>query len=168
MANRYVVRNGKIYARVSYFDSTGKERQLWRRAQSRSETKDLADDLAHNIKQFGSETFQHQLAVGEYLDKWLKSSCDEVVHRHHMDFATLNYSMLRLSVTYRISKPPRSSGGQKPRLTAQACGSHSISSSPAQHGRDRRCSARGSLGDLSCCRMDDQPRFAAATGRLRA
>ena len=89
MAKRYVVRDGKIYARVSYFDSTGKERQLWRRAESRSEAKDLADDLAHSIKQFGTETFEHQLTVGEYLDKWLKSlkltertcSCYETVLR---------------------------------------------------------------------------------------
>jgi hypothetical protein len=89
VAKRYVVRDGKIYARVSYFDSTGKERQLWRRAESRSEAKDLADDLAHSIKQFGTETFEHQLTVGEYLDKWLKSlkltertcSCYETVLR---------------------------------------------------------------------------------------
>jgi len=79
----------KIYARVSYFDSTGKERQLWRRAESRSEAKDLADDLAHSIKQFGTETFEHQLTLGDYLDKWLKSlkltertcSCYETVLR---------------------------------------------------------------------------------------
>jgi len=89
VAKRYVVRDGKIYARVSYSDSTGKERQLWRRAESRSEAKDLADDLAHSIKQFGTETFEHQLSVGEYLDKWLKSlkltertcSCYETVLR---------------------------------------------------------------------------------------
>ena len=92
MAKRYVVRDGKIYARITYFDSTGKERQLWRRAESRSEAKNLADDLAHSIKQFGSETFEHQLTVGEYLDKWLKSlrlseraySCYETLLRLYM------------------------------------------------------------------------------------
>jgi integrase len=73
LAKRYVIRDGKIYARVSYFDSTGKERQLWRRAESRTEAKNLADDLAHSLRQFGTETFDHQLTVGEYLDKWLKS-----------------------------------------------------------------------------------------------
>jgi|GEM_PF-6608725 len=73
MAKRYVIRDGKIYARITYFDSTGKERQLWRRAESRSEAKELARDVAHSIKQFGAEAFEHHLTASEYLDKWLKS-----------------------------------------------------------------------------------------------
>ena len=73
MAKRYVVRDGKIYARITYLNSAGKERQLWRRAQSKSEAKELAKDLAHSIKQFGTEALEHQLTLGDYLDKWLKS-----------------------------------------------------------------------------------------------
>jgi len=73
MAKRYVVRDGRIYARVTYLDSTGKERQLWRRAQSKSEAKELARDLAQNIRKFGTEALEHQLTLSEYLDKWLKS-----------------------------------------------------------------------------------------------
>lgn len=73
MAKHYVVRGGKIYARITYFDSAGKERQLWRRAETKSEAKDLARDLAHKIRQYGTEALEHQLTVSEYLDKWLKS-----------------------------------------------------------------------------------------------
>ncbi len=98
MAKRYVVRDGKIYARVSYFDSTGKERQLWRRADSKSAAKNLADDLAHSIKQFGSETFEHQLTVGEYLDKWLKSL--KLCERTYSCYET----MLRLYVRPMLGK----------------------------------------------------------------
>jgi hypothetical protein len=96
VAKRYVVRDGKIYARVSYFDSTGKERQLWRRAESKSDARDLADDLAHSLKQFGSETFEHRLTVGEYLDKWLKSL--KLAERTHSCYET----MLRLYVRPRL------------------------------------------------------------------
>ena len=66
MAKRYVVRDGKIYARVIYFDSAGKKRQLWRRAESKSEAKEMARDVAHSIKQSGSETFEHQLNLTQY------------------------------------------------------------------------------------------------------
>jgi integrase len=98
MAKRYVIRDGKIYARVSYFDSTGKERQLWRRAESKSDARDLADDLAHSLKQFGSETFEHQLTVSEYLDKWLKSL--KLAERTYCCYET----MLRLYVRPRLGK----------------------------------------------------------------
>ena len=98
MAKRYVVRDGKIYARVIYFDSAGKKRQLWRRAESKSEAKEMARDLAHSIKQSGSETFEHQLNLTQYLDKWLKSL--RVSERTYSSYETL----LRLYVRPLLGK----------------------------------------------------------------
>lgn len=64
MAKRYVVRAGKIYARITYLNSAGKERQQWRRAQSKGEAKELARDLAHSIKQFVTEALVSTSVIG--------------------------------------------------------------------------------------------------------
>jgi hypothetical protein len=47
---RYVERDGNIYARVTYVDSSGKERQIWRRAESKSDARELAKELERQLK----------------------------------------------------------------------------------------------------------------------
>ena len=53
---RFIVkRNGKLYVRVSYKDSTGKSRELMRRAKDRAEAKALAKQLVAELEKPNSE-----------------------------------------------------------------------------------------------------------------
>jgi hypothetical protein len=61
----------------------------------------MARDLAHSIKQSGSETFEHQLNLTQYLDKWLKSL--RVSERTYGSYETL----LRLYVRPLLVSPYR-------------------------------------------------------------
>ncbi len=69
---RYVERDGKFYARVVYIDSSGNERQIWRRANSKSEARELAKELEQQLK-VGTESFEQKGTLGEDLDRWLES-----------------------------------------------------------------------------------------------
>jgi hypothetical protein len=62
-------RDGKICALVSYTDSTGKRRQIWRKAESKSDAREIARNLKDQLRN-GTEQFEHTLTVSEYLDKW--------------------------------------------------------------------------------------------------
>ncbi len=90
---RYVERDGKIYARVTYIDGSGKERQIWRRAESKSEAKELAKELERQLKT-GSEPFEHKGTLDEYLDRWLETCKQKVGGRTYQDYLNL----LRLHV----------------------------------------------------------------------
>jgi integrase len=74
---RYVERDGKFYARVTFTDSTGKRRQLWRKAESRSDAKELSKKLSRELEG-GTEPFEHKGTLSEYLDKWLVTSKQKV------------------------------------------------------------------------------------------
>ncbi len=56
---RYVERDGKFYARVTYVDGSGKERQIWRRAENKSDARELAKELERQLKS-GTESFEHK------------------------------------------------------------------------------------------------------------
>ena len=73
----YVERDGKIYALVSYTDSTGKRRQIWRLAESKSHAKEIARELKEKLRG-GTEPFEHKGTLNEYLDKWLATSKQSV------------------------------------------------------------------------------------------
>lgn len=90
---RYVERDGKFYARVTYIDSSGKQRQIWRRADSKSEAREVAKDLERQLK-FGTEPFEQKGTLGEYLDRWLESFKHKVSGRTYQDALNL----LRLHV----------------------------------------------------------------------
>ena len=49
-ANNVVEKKGVLYARVRYTDSTGKQREIYRRAQTRAHAKDLAHQIRQEIK----------------------------------------------------------------------------------------------------------------------
>lgn len=82
---RYKERNGKIYARVTYTDAAGKQREIWRRAQSKSAAKELSREIEHQLKTQGSEAFEHHGTLDEYLDKWLASQRQNVSERTYED-----------------------------------------------------------------------------------
>jgi integrase len=96
---RYVEKDGKIYARITYTDSTGKERQIWRRAESKSDAKELAKELERQLKE-GPETFEHKGNLDEYLDKWLESCKKKVGGRTYQDYVNI----LRLHIRPALGK----------------------------------------------------------------
>jgi len=85
----YVERNGKVYARISYKDSAGKRRQIWRRAENKTDAKDIARSLEADLSQFGVESFEHDLTLGTYLDRWLKSLKQKVSERTYGSYVSL-------------------------------------------------------------------------------
>ena len=102
---RYVEKNGKIYARVTYTDSAGKERQIWRKAESKSDAKEKARKIENQLKTGGMEAFEHTGNLDQYLDKWLASYKNKVSGRTYQD--ALN--MLRLHVRPILGKKKLSS-----------------------------------------------------------
>jgi hypothetical protein len=71
----YVERNGKIYARVTYTDESGKRRQVWRKAESKSDAKDIADALIRELDEYGDTVLtSDQMTLGQYLDQWLMTA----------------------------------------------------------------------------------------------
>ena len=86
---RYVERDGKIYARVSYTDSSGKRRQIWRRAESKSDAKEIAKKIERELDEFGSEVFEHQQTLDEYLDRWLATIKHAVSEKTYDDYESL-------------------------------------------------------------------------------
>ncbi|HKQ06160.1 MAG TPA: tyrosine-type recombinase/integrase [Blastocatellia bacterium] len=65
----YTERDGKIYAVVNYTDSKGVRRQIWRKAESKTDARNLARDLKDQLRN-GTEQFEHTLTLDQYLDKW--------------------------------------------------------------------------------------------------
>jgi hypothetical protein len=78
---RYKEKGGKIYARITYTDAAGKQREIWRRAESKTEAKEIARQLEHQLKTQGSEAFEHHGTLDQYLDKWLVSQKQSVSER---------------------------------------------------------------------------------------
>lgn len=85
----YVERNGKIYARKCYKDSSGKKRQIWRRVETKTAAKDKASKLSQELNEFGPESFEHDMSVGDYLDRWLKSVKHKVSEQTAGDYEAL-------------------------------------------------------------------------------
>jgi integrase len=68
----YVERNGKFYAIVSFTNSEGKRKQIWRKAESKTDAREITKALREQLRG-GTESFEHRLKVAEYLDKWMAS-----------------------------------------------------------------------------------------------
>ncbi len=92
-------RNGKIYARFTYTDSTGKRREVWEQAESKSDAKERVKALERKYKS-APESFEFQGTLDQYLDKWLASSKQNVGGRTYQDY--VNY--LRLHVRPTLGK----------------------------------------------------------------
>lgn len=78
---RWKEKRGKIYARVTYTDSTGKQREIWRPAESKTEAKEIARQIEHQLKTGGTEPFENHGTLDEYLNKWLESQKQSVSER---------------------------------------------------------------------------------------
>lgn len=96
---RWKERNGKIYARFTYTDSTGKQREVWKLAESKTDAKEKAKELERQYKK-APESFEFQGTVDQYLDKWLASSKQNVGGRTYQDY--VNY--LRIHVRPMLGK----------------------------------------------------------------
>jgi len=67
----YVERNGKLYARAYYKDvNTGKWKQVWRKVDSKSQARDVADLVKQQLKT-GTEAFENRDTLNAFLDVWL-------------------------------------------------------------------------------------------------
>ena len=67
----YVERNGKLYARAYYKDgNTGKWKQVWRKVDSKSQARDVADHVKQQLKT-GTEAFENRDTLNAFLDVWL-------------------------------------------------------------------------------------------------
>lgn len=75
MANRvtnYFERDRRIYARITYTDSTGKRRQKARLAESKSDVPKVIRELEDELEKGGPDIFRHsETTLGEFLDTWL-------------------------------------------------------------------------------------------------
>src|SRR5260370_431167 len=85
----YVERNKKIYARVTYRDSAGRRRQIWRRVTTKTAAQEKARKLVQDLDEFGVESFEHDLTLGKYLDRWLKSAKKKLSERTYGDYESL-------------------------------------------------------------------------------
>ena len=87
------------YARFTYTDSTGKQRQEWERAESKTDAKEKAKELERKYKK-APESFEYQGTVDQYLDKWLASTKQNVGGRTYQDY----FNLLRLHVRPTLGK----------------------------------------------------------------
>jgi hypothetical protein len=95
----YTERDGKIYALVSYTDTDGKRRQIWRKAESKSDAREIARTLKEQLRT-GTESFEHNKTLDEYLDEWLVSAKQKLCERTFEDYR----GMLRLYVRPTLGK----------------------------------------------------------------
>jgi integrase len=83
-----VERNRKIYARKVYRDSTGRKKQIWRAAESRSEVKRIIREIENELAT-GTESFENRDSLNEYLDAWLAAAKQKVSPRTYEDYVGL-------------------------------------------------------------------------------
>lgn len=83
-----VVRNGHYSVRKVYRDSHGRKKQIWRKAESLSDAKRVMREIENELAN-GTESFENRDTVGEYLDRWLKTSKDKVSGRTYEDYVGL-------------------------------------------------------------------------------
>ncbi len=100
----YVERNGKIYARVTYTDEAGKRRQVWRKAESKSDAKDIANDLIRELDEFGDTVLtSDQMTLSQYLDQWLQMAAKpRVSERTFSDYQDILTRYVRPALGRRI------------------------------------------------------------------
>lgn len=104
MAKYYIERKRgdkkEIFALVVYRDSSGNRRQVWRRAKSKTDAKNIADQLRRELNDFGPQAFEQRMTLNDYLDKWLAN----VKHKiHEKTYDTYEY-LLRMHVRPCLGK----------------------------------------------------------------
>ncbi len=67
-------KDGKIYARVTYTDELGKIREVWRKAENRTEAKELIKQILHTLEDCGQKTIQAEYMTFKNLaDYFIKT-----------------------------------------------------------------------------------------------
>ncbi|MBL8192477.1 MAG: hypothetical protein JNM06_01545, partial [Blastocatellia bacterium] len=71
------IKNGKLYARVTYQDDNGKTKEIWRKAENRTHAKELIKEILRTIDDYGSKYVQsEQMTFQElasyYIDNYLQ------------------------------------------------------------------------------------------------
>ena len=81
----------EIYARISLTTADGKEKQIWRRAESRSHAKQLARQLKREVEDHGPSPIEHgQTRLDAYLERWLVDAVKpRVAARTFSDYSEL-------------------------------------------------------------------------------
>jgi integrase len=97
-------RDGKLYVRKVYRNSSGKRKYIWRKAESRTDAKNVLRDIENELER-GTESFENRDSVNGYLDKWLKMITGTISDRTHRDYE----SLLRLYFRPAIGKKRLSS-----------------------------------------------------------
>ena len=104
MAKYYIERKRgnkkEIFALVVYRDSSGNRRQIWRRANSKTEAKNIADQLRRELNDFGPQAFEQRMTLNDYLDKWLANIKHKI---HEKTYDTYKY-LLRMHVRPSLGK----------------------------------------------------------------
>lgn len=68
----YYVRNGKYYARISFYDDQGKRRQKTGLAESKADVPRVVRELRNKLERNGSGAFFcDRMTLDKYLDDWL-------------------------------------------------------------------------------------------------
>ncbi len=67
-------KDGKIYARVTYTDQLGKIREVWRKAETRTEAKELIKQILRTLDDYGEKTIQAEYMTFKNLaDYFIKT-----------------------------------------------------------------------------------------------
>lgn len=108
------IRDGKIYARVTYLDDTGKTKEVWRKAENLTHAKELRKQMLRALDDHGSKHLQtEQMTFQElatyYTDNYLQKA--EYIGDRKV-FGLRSYDTARYSfkpvVDYFANKPLRS------------------------------------------------------------
>lgn len=87
----YVERDGKVYARISYTDQDGKRRQIWRKAENKSDAKEMAKRMQRELEDYGDTVLTgDRITLNQYLDQWLQSAAKpRLSERTYIDYEEL-------------------------------------------------------------------------------
>jgi hypothetical protein len=83
-----IERDGKLYVRKVYRNSSGKRKYIWRKVESRTDAKNVLRDIENELER-GTESFENRDSVNGYLDKWLKMITGTISDRTHRDYESL-------------------------------------------------------------------------------
>jgi integrase len=75
------MRDGKLYARVQFTDETGKRRDLWRKAENRTQARELIRQLLKEAEMSSSSSLDAaQMTFGELADRFIRECLKPAVY----------------------------------------------------------------------------------------
>jgi integrase len=86
----YYVRNGKYYARITFYDDRGKRRQKTALAESKADVPRAARELRNKLERNGPDAlFSAHVTLDKYLDDWLANIKLSVSVRTYDDYSNV-------------------------------------------------------------------------------